>query len=67
MKNKKTDDSVIQFMATMRDDGKCYDVNVFCEQGLSLEDFADTLLSLAKDIYMGQFSFNHSDAVVSSQ
>lgn len=66
-KKPKTDNSVVQFVATMRDDGKSYDVNVFCAEGLSEEEFADSLMSLAKDIYMGHFSFDQKGDVVTAQ
>ena len=55
---KVVDNSVISFTAMVREDGRSYDLNVFCKEGLSVEEFADALLALAKDIYTKRFSFD---------
>lgn len=59
MPPKEKDDSAeVEFIATVRNDGKMYSLTVLCDFGLTDQEFGDCLIAFAQDIRQGKFIFD---------
>ena len=58
-KDDLTDETPVEFIASMRDDGKLYTLTVMCEVPLTAKEFAYALDAFAKDIHDGEFKFEN--------
>lgn len=59
----KADEDEVSFEVGQREDGTLWTVSVACDSGLSEQEFAAALKSLADDIVEGNVSFAESPEV----